>query len=247
MAVSAYEAEFARRLQIKLKEFPEEQRETIAREFMKTWLTSSVGNLAWYLEYNEVDPRVHGEIIASLEDSKRRKIICVPRGTFKSSLAAVVYPIWRLLKNPSLRILIDSELYMNSTTYLRAIKGHLESEKMTKIFGPFKNNTLWREDGILINQRQKNFKEPSITVGGVGTTKVGQHYDLIIGDDYNSPSNTSTKEQADKVVQHYRYNLNILEPEGEYIIIGTRYGENDLIGWVLREILGESKLAEGKF
>ena len=218
----------------------------VAKTLLKDRLSNDLLALCYYLGYDEVNPSVHGEIIASLQDKKPRKIICVPRGTFKSSIAAIVFPIWRLMQNPDLRILIDSELYSNSITYLRAIKMHFESEKMVQLLGPIKNDRVWREDAILIRQRIKNLKEPSITAGGIGTTKVGQHYDLIIGDDYNSPSNTATKEQAQKVVDHFRYNLNILEPTGEYIIIGTRYGENDLIGWILREILGEKNLAEGK-
>ena len=218
-----------------------------AKTFLRDKLEGDLLALCYFLGYDAVDPKVHGEIIAALQAPTKRKILCVPRGTFKSSIGAIVYPIWRLIKNPDLRILIDSELYSNSITYLRAIKAHLESPQMTMLFGEFKNDKIWREDAILIRQRSKTLKEPSITAGGIGTTKVGQHYDLIIGDDYNSPANTATPERAEKVIAHYRYNLAILDPGAEYTIIGTRYGENDLIGWILRDILGESRLAEGKF
>lgn len=218
-----------------------------AADFMRRWIKSNVFHLCYYLAYDEVSPKVHGEIVSALMDPSPRKIICVPRGTFKSSIGAIVYPIWRLLLNPNLRILIDSELYSNSITYLRAIRTHLESDRMIDLFGYFEDPKVWREDALLIRQRTRNYKEPSLTAGGIGTTKVGQHYELIIGDDYNSPANTATSDQADKVIQHYRYNLNILEPKGEYIIIGTRYAENDLIGWLLKEILNEPRLAEGIF
>jgi hypothetical protein len=68
---------------------------------------------------------------------------------------------------------------------------------------------------------------------------------LIIGDDYNSPQNSETPEKCQKVIDHVRYNLNILNPGGEYLLIGTRYAERDVIGFFLKEILGEDKLAEG--
>ena len=42
-----------------------------------------------------------------------------------------------------------------------------------------------------------------------------------------------------------RYNLNILNPSGEYLFIGTRYAERDVIGFFLKEVLAEDKLAEG--
>ncbi len=100
------------------------------------------------------------------------------------------------------------------------------------MFGKFKSEP-WAESEITIRQRTKNFKEASITVGGVGTTKIGQHYSVIIADDMNSPNNSSTPENAKKIVDHYRYNLSLLEPDGIYVIIGTRYSEADLIGHIL--------------
>jgi hypothetical protein len=104
----------------------------------------------------------------------------------------------------------------------------------------------WDEAEIIIKSRTANRKEASITAGGVGTTKVGCHYDLIIADDYNSPANSETPEKCEKVINHTRYNMNILNPGGEYVWIGTRYSERDVVGYLLKEILGEHKLAEGK-
>lgn len=187
------------------------------------------------LDFKDVNRETHGEIIDLLESNARRKLICVPRGCLKSSLACVAYPIWLLVNNPNLRILIDSELYTNSATFLREIKQHLESPLFIKLFGKMRTK-VWNESEIIIAPRKRNLKEASITCGGVGTTKVGQHFDVIIGDDYNSPSNTNTKENAEKIIQHFKYNISILEPTGTYVVIGTRYSQNDLIGWILETL-----------
>jgi hypothetical protein len=189
------------------------------------------------LKFKDVNERTHGEIISNLEADTVRKLICVPRGCLKSTLANVAYPIWLLINNPNLRVLIDSELYMNSSKFLREIKSHLETPLFTSIFGEFRGST-WNEDEILIKQRTVVKKEASITVGGIGTTKVGQHYDVIIGDDYNSPKNSNTPDNAAKVVDHYKYNTSILEPTGTYVIIGTRYSSSDCIGHILANELG---------
>lgn len=198
-----------------------------------------------FLGYKDVNPSTHRQIIEALESPITRKLICVPRGSLKSSLGCVAYPIWLLLRNPNKRILIDSELYTNSTTFLREIRAHLQNPILTSVFGEFKTK-VWNESEIIISQRTHPYKEASITVGGVGTTKVGQHFDDIIGDDYNSPQNSKTPEMAQKVIDHYKYNLSILEPEGTYVIIGTRYSENDLIGYVLREQLKVEGFPETK-
>lgn len=184
------------------------------------------------LGFKDVNERTHGEIIQTLEAPSTRKLICVPRGCLKSSLACVTYPIWLLSRNPNLRILIDSELFNNSKTFLREIKSHLETPLFRAVFGEWKAEP-WNESEIIIGQRNQFRKEASITVGGIGTTKVGQHYDVIIGDDMNSPNNSNTPENAKKVVDHYKYNTSILEPNGIYVVIGTRYSENDLIGYIL--------------
>lgn len=185
------------------------------------------------LDNKDINPHTHGEIIANLECESKRKLICVPRGCLKSTIACIAYPIWLLIRNPNLRILIDSELYTNSKNFLRQIKLHLEDPKLSQIFGNFKSENNWNESEITISQRKRFFKEASITVGGVGTTKVGQHYDFIIGDDMNSNKNSTTAEGCEKVINHYRYNTSILEPTGTYVIIGTRYSERDLIGHIL--------------
>lgn len=192
------------------------------------------------LGFKDVNEPTHGEIIDCLESSCPRKLICVPRGCLKSSIACVAYPIWLLTRNPNLRILIDSELYSNSKTFLREIKAHLESSNMVNLFGPFRGET-WNESEIIINQRTVKKKEASITVSGIGATKVGQHYDVIIGDDMNSPQNTNTPENAKKVVDHYRMNTSILEPDGTYVVIGTRYSENDLIGYILQNEVNNAR------
>lgn len=187
--------------------------------------------------YKDLSPKTHMRIIRALQSPSKRKIVCVPRGTFKSSVASVAYTIWLLLNNPNLRILIDSELYGNSITYLREIKAHIMSEGFMYLYGDW-TTSVWNESEITISARTKILKEPSITVGGIGTTKVGQHYDVIIGDDYNSPANSGSPEQRGKVISHYQYNQSILEPDGTYVIIGTRYAEDDLIGWVLKSEIG---------
>lgn len=187
-------------------------------------------------KYPDVTEGTHLPIIRALEEDTLRKLICVPRGTLKSSIAAVAYPIWLLMNKPNLRILIDSEVYTNSTTYLREIKGILQSNHFVETFGDWKSDT-WNEGEVTIKPRDKNLKEASITCGAIGTIKVGQHYDVIIGDDYSSPKNTSNPEQRKKVIDHYQLNQSILEPGGIYVLIGTRYHEEDIIGWVMKNEL----------
>lgn len=146
-----------------------------------TLYRQSLYNTAKYLlGYKEITWDTHGPMIEALESVKKRKLIVTPRGAFKSSLGVVAYCVWTLIRDPNARILIDSELYTNSKNFLHEIKQHLESEKLTKLFGTFKSKKRWNESEIVITQRTKKLKEASITCGGVGTTKVGQHYTCLL-------------------------------------------------------------------
>lgn len=195
--------------------------------------------------FKDLEWKVHGQFIRTFESKALRKIVVMPRGTFKSSLGAVSYPMWKLERNPNLAGLLDSEVFTNSKNFLREIKGIYESDKYRMIFGD-RVGFKWDESEIIIKSRIENRREASLTVGGIETVKVGQHYDFIVGDDYNSPYNSDTPEKCQKNIDHVRYNLNILNPGGEYVWIGTRYAERDVIGFLLKDILNEKHLAEGK-
>ena len=82
------------------------------------------------LGYPDITERTHRPTIDCLEDAGTRKLICVPRGTFKSSIGVVSYAVWCLIRNPNLRILIDSEIYENSKNFVREIRGKMESPEM---------------------------------------------------------------------------------------------------------------------
>lgn len=212
---------------------PEVQRATLVELLRRQFKASLFATTKHLLGYRDVNWRTHGDVFRALEAPTRRKLIVMPRGTFKSSICSVAYPIWLLLRNPDLRILIDSELYTNSKNFLREISGHLLGREVPPLFGDFRGST-WNEGEMLIAQRAKIAKEASLTASGIGAGKTSQHFDVIICDDLNSPDNSSTIEMRQKVVAHYRYNQAILEPEGTLVVVGTRYSADDVPGMILR-------------
>lgn len=215
----------------------EEKREYL-KDIAEGYKRSLFATSKLLLGYKDVNVQTHGNIISCLESDSTRKLIVCPRGALKSSLGVVGYSVWILLRNPNARILIDSEIYTNSKNFIREIKAHLESERLTQVFGQFKSDSNWTEGSITIRQRTHPYKEASITASGVGAVKVGQHFDFIICDDLNSNKNSGTEEGRKKVIDHYRLNLSILEPTGTLVIIGTRYASSDVIGYVLENECG---------
>ena len=195
------------------------------------------------LGFADVNPHTHGNMIRTLEHPHDRKMIVEPRGSLKTSIAITGYCIWRLLNNPNLRILIMSEVYVNSKNLVREIKAIMESKNFVELYGSWKG-PQWGEAEITIKPRTKVYKEASITAGGIGTSKVGQHFDIILLDDINGSKNSDTPEKCAKVHEFYRYLASILEPNGEMMIVGTRYSQADCIGRILEDECGIKDLKE---
>jgi len=195
------------------------------------------------LGYEQMTEYTHGPICDALMGPSKKKLIVVPRGTFKSTICSVSYPIWLLINDPNCRILLDSELYTNSSRFLREICGHLESKIMIDLFGQFRGpESLWREGEIVIKQRTKIYKEPSILCSGISAQKTGMHFSHIIADDLSSIDNCMSAERAETVFSHYKLYISLLDPGGTLVVVGTRYSARDIIGYILdTEIAPEEK------
>ena len=213
----------------------EAKKELLREEFRKSLYRTAKDLLG----YKDLNWMTHGKMIEAIEQETERKCIVMPRGTFKSSVCSEAAPIWWLMRNYDERILLDSEVFTNSKNFLRVIRAHLASKRFQMLFGDWKGDN-WNEAEITISKRKKVYKEASITCGGIGTVKVGQHYSKIVGDDYNSGNNSGTTEARQKVLTHYRMSTAILDPGGVYVIVGTRYAVDDVIGHVIENEMGET-------
>jgi len=190
------------------------------------------------IEQNKFYP----ELCRFLLNDNNQKLILMPRYTFKSSIGTVAYILWRLVHNPNEAILIYSDAATKSVGFLNSVKAHIignvENSRFREMFGKWETDPKkgkWSESQIIIAPRKTGRPEPSVDTGGVGTTKVGFHYDCIIFDDLVSDVNVTTKEQMDKVEDCYRRSLSLLRPGGDVIMLGTRWNFGDLYGRIIAE------------
>ncbi len=168
---------------------------------------------------------------------KKKKLILLPRGHLKSTLITVGYSLFKIVQDPKIRILIQNAGYQTAADFVRAIKRHLEfNEDLIKLYGALAEDPEeWSENRITLRSAKvsEQGKEPTVTGWGVETTKTGQHYDLIIHDDLVERENIGTRDQIQKVILRYKDSLDLLEPGGQMIVIGTRWTDGDLYSWIL--------------
>jgi len=76
-------------------------------------------------------------------------------------------------------------------------------------------------------------REASITTGGVDASMVSQHYSRIICDDLINREYVRSAEMVEKSILYFRDLLDLLDPDGTLVVIGTRWSYMDLYEWII--------------
>jgi len=178
---------------------------------------------------------LHDEMARFLKVGGNRKLILVPRGSLKSSVITVGSNIQAMLVNPDIRILIGNAVWDNARKFMWKIQEYLTDKSLLpQLFGPFVSRR-WNQDEMVISHRKMAHAEPTIATTGIEKTQTSQHYDRIVWDDPVVRENISTRDQMQKVLNAYRDSLDLLEPGGELIMVGTRWAMGDLYQYLMEE------------
>jgi predicted phage terminase large subunit-like protein len=187
--------------------------------------------------YEPLHRRVCDFVMENID--KKKILLLLPRGSFKSSVITVGYSLYRIVQDPSDRILIGNATYPVACQFLSQIKNHLQrNDNLKDTFGDMSANAdQWREDRIFLS-REKSYeqKEATISAQGVAANTVGTHVNVAILDDLVNDNNIGTKEQIEKVKEYYRGVLDLVDPDEnghrKVIIIGTTWHWDDLYAWI---------------
>lgn len=182
------------------------------------------------------------------DDMKKKKLLLLPRGHLKSTLITVGYSLFRIINNPNIKILILNATWQMAVDFLTEIKNNLTAnERIAELFpqaweaAQEGNRGEWSQDRILLKRTDQNIKGPTVWATGVDSNLVGSHPDLIIMDDVVNRDNTTTREQIEKVILRYKDALDLLEPGGQLIVIGTRWAQGELYSWLMDKDNGVEK------
>lgn len=188
----------------------------------------------YYLEFKDWD-YCHSELNEWLmQSTKKRKLILMPRGHLKTSIVTVGLTIQHILKDPNTTILLANAVWDNARSFLSEIKEYLTTKsKLYYLYGKYESYR-WNQDEIMVKQRKKANKTPTVSTAGIDKALASQHYKVIICDDIVNRQTISTEEQRDKVKKFYSDLLDLLEPDGTLYLVGTRWHDADLYGDIIR-------------
>lgn len=178
-----------------------------------------------------------------------RKLGLLPRYHGKSRIGTIAYSMWKLFKNPDLRILIISETWDNARDMLKMIKDlyfeismcrDTDMHYIWEIMGDWEQKGSWTQDKITVAPRVRKGTDPSIMTAGIEKEVTSKHFDLVICDDLLGETNTKTKEQLKKSVQHFSSLTEVGDIDSnmitEYIIWGTTWDYGDLYALILNKM-----------
>ncbi|MHA1840844.1 MAG: phage terminase large subunit [Candidatus Heimdallarchaeota archaeon] len=199
------------------------------------------------LGFSDFVPHIHKPICDTLQkEENTRVLIILPRDWFKSSLGSVAYSIWLAINNPNIRILIVQNSMNNARKKLASIKQMIEGNKLLHTLYPHllpSKKGTWTGE-CLTCTRSGHFPEGTFEAAGTGTAVISRHYDVIIEDDTVSPEiddmsglvQQPTQLEIEKAIGFHRLaHPLLLHPlKSKIIVIGTRWCENDLLGWVMK-------------
>jgi hypothetical protein len=166
------------------------------------------------------------------------RLILMPRGTYKSTIAAKALPLWLLLQDPNKTFLVTGEKLEKTKEIIKEQKGHIEDNAKFKFFyGDWscakKFGRKWTDDKIDVKPRTKISGTASVQMSSWESSETGKHVDCIVCDDLVGQSNVTSKELLDKVIAYWGELGRVLNPDGEMIVIGTRWDHRDLYNHIL--------------
>lgn len=176
----------------------------------------------------------HKEMFAVTEDKNIRTAVIVAfRGSGKSTIMALSYPLWAMIGEPRKKfIIILSQTQRQSQLILSNIKQELETnDLLIADFGPFSQQAdEWRANSLVLPQYGTRITALSSGESIRGVRHLEHRPDLIICDDVEDLTSVKTKEGRDKT---YHWLTGEVIPAGDQqtkmIVIGNLLHEDSLI------------------
>src|SRR3989344_7615947 len=185
-----------------------------------------------YVEFKTAD--FQKEIFYLTQDENERFVVIVAfRGSAKSTIMTLSYPVWAMVGNLSKKfIILISQTQQQSRLILSNIKREFETnELLISDVGPFgQDDDEWRANSLVISRYDTRITAISSGESIRGLRHLENRPDLIICDDVEDLNSVKTREGR---VKSYEWLTGDVIPAGakktKYIIIGNLLPEASLM------------------
>ena len=157
-----------------------------------------------------------------------------PMGHAKSTIHAIWYPLWRIICDRNVRVIIGSETSTQSSVRVDACRVQLDSNPLLiAAFGnlnpanvPVEQRLTPREKWIssefVVNRTNYALADPTMRAVGVYGATLGARCDIAVGDDVVGPRNCNTQAATSKTLAWIDGDFySRVEPGGQFVLVGT--------------------------
>ena len=194
------------------------------------------GVQAWLKEYGDF---LLDHIATRSEAEHRYQImVIVPRECMKSTAVTGPTHIWLHLQDPEYAGMISSANYDKMAKKFAGTARSLMSARhseLYELFGPFESTHKWTDEHMVSRHRKGSRGDPTLKPFSVETGATSGHFN---GGTLDDPvTEMQVVKFADswwpKLYAHYNSLDFVINKEGLLTLIGTRYGEQDLFGYII--------------
>ena len=160
----------------------------------------------------------------------RRLHIQAAREHAKTTCLSVKYPLWRVGRDPDLRVMIVSKSATLVTTIIREIRQNIEGNKRLRVVFPsMKPDSPWSNTELQVKRTPDVILKDATFMGeGLHGSLTGKRADLIIVDDPFDEAEVRTESQRKKVEDWIeKVLIPVLTPNGEMVFVGTPWRYDD--------------------
>jgi predicted phage terminase large subunit-like protein len=159
-----------------------------------------------------------------------------PREHAKTTAVSVKYVLWRVGRDPNLRVVVISRTGALAASINREVRRNIENNpRFRRVFPEVEPDSPWGDEQFQV-KRSSIMKSPTFYGTGLEGSVTGIRGDLLILDDPFDLNEVRTQAQRDKVRDWINsVTVSILPPSGEMICVGTRWHEEDYWGGLLEK------------
>lgn len=182
-------------------------------------------------EFEEFHKQWFYDAISSEED------LCLgPRKSAKTTVRGIIAEIYKMIRNPNIRIGITSDTEGQAVHFASEIKLQCENNKvLTSLYPQLKPSKSWSEKEFTIQGADMIQKGSTVTAFGYSSSITGYEFDDIIIDDIVDLENTRTAYRRNKLEEWVNVTcIPMLVRGGVIHWNGTRYHGDDLYGRMLK-------------
>ena len=177
-----------------------------------------------------------------------RKLLVIPRGFLKSTIASRLYPGWKALNDPSHRTLIAGNSSENARKRVQEIMADWTNEEFNRIFPEvchksYNSPSVRWSPACACIKRPTDWSDGTWESAGVKKKVTGLHKNLIIEDDTTAPELEDlnedyampSKDDIEKAIGWHKVVLPILisPVKDERVVVTTRWCFYDIVDWIL--------------